>query len=295
MKWTSKATFFAAAWFVAGIVYAQDKGEYPIKPIHLIVGFSPGGSADTVGRALAEGLSTRLGQPVVVENKAGANGNIAAEYVARSAPDGYVLYFPSIGHAVNASLYKNLPYDPVKDFTPISFLASTPNVLIVNKQLGVSNVHELIELAKAKPNQLTFGSSGVGTSLHMSGELFKEMAGVQIRHIPYKGMGPLIADVIGGQVEMGVAAVPAVQGHLKSGDVIDRITITCGQAQGHAELPVAFVKGAHGCAGQCGLDHKIHIGNADAQHVAEQEMEEVADIVWDRRKEGDTKRKHARK
>lgn len=219
MKWSSKAIFFAAAWFVAGIVYPQSKAEYPIKPIHLIVGFSPGGSADTVGRALAEGLSIRLGQPVVVENKAGANGNIAAEYVARSAPDGYVLYFPSIGHAVNASLYKNLPYDPVKDFTAIGAVFSAPNILIVPANSPYKSVNELIAAAKANPGKLTFASSGSGTSVHLSAVLFEKMAKIDMIHVPYKGTGSAMPDVISGQVDMSFPNLPSGLPHVKSGSL----------------------------------------------------------------------------
>ena len=219
MKWSSKAIFFAAAWFVAGIVCAQNKAEYPIKPIHLIVGFSPGGSADTVGRALAEGLSNRLGQPVVVENKAGANGNIAAEYVARSAPDGYVLYFPSIGHAVNASLYKNLPYDPVKDFTAIGAVFSAPNILIVPASSPYKSVNELIAAAKANPGKLTFASSGSGTSVHLSAVLFEKMAKIDMIHVPYKGTGSAMPDVISGQVDMSFPNLPSGLPHVKSGSL----------------------------------------------------------------------------
>lgn len=219
MKWSSKAIFFAAAWFVAGIVCAQNKAEYPIKPIHLIVGFSPGGSADTVGRALAEGLSIRLGQPVVVENKAGANGNIAAEYVARSAPDGYVLYFPSIGHAVNASLYKNLPYDPVKDFTAIGAVFSAPNILIVPASSPYKSVNELIAAAKANPGKLTFASSGSGTSVHLSAVLFEKMAKIDMIHVPYKGTGSAMPDVISGQVDMSFPNLPSGLPHVKSGSL----------------------------------------------------------------------------
>ena len=198
---------------------AQSKAEYPIKPIHLIVGFSPGGSADTVGRALAEGLSNRLGQPVVVENKAGANGNIAAEYVARSAPDGYVLYFPSIGHAVNASLYKNLPYDPVKDFTAIGAVFSAPNILIVPASSPYKSVNELIAVAKANPGKLTFASSGSGTSVHLSAVLFEKMAKIDMIHVPYKGTGSAMPDVISGQVDMSFPNLPSGLPHVKSGSL----------------------------------------------------------------------------
>jgi tripartite-type tricarboxylate transporter receptor subunit TctC len=183
------------------------------------VGFSPGGSADTVGRALAEGLSVRLGQPVVVENKAGANGNIAAEYVARSAPDGYVLYFPSIGHAVNASLYKNLSYDPVNDFTAIGGVFSAPNILIVPANSPYKSVNELIAAGKANPGKLTFASSGNGTSVHLSAVLFEKMAKIEMIHVPYKGTGSAMPDVISGQVDMSFPNLPSGLPHVKLGSL----------------------------------------------------------------------------
>jgi tripartite-type tricarboxylate transporter receptor subunit TctC len=214
-----KILFLIAAGIFAGITCAQSKTDYPSKPIHLIVGFSPGGSADTVGRALAEGLSVRLGQPVVVENKAGANGNIAAEYVARSVPDGYVLYFPSIGHAVNASLYKNLPYDPVKDFTAIGGVFSAPNILIVPANSPYKSVNELIAAGKASPGKLTFASSGSGTSVHLSAVLFEKMAKIDMIHVPYKGTGSAMPDVISGQVDMSFPNLPSGLPHVKSGSL----------------------------------------------------------------------------
>lgn len=198
---------------------ADSVSTYPNKPIHLIVGFSPGGSADTVGRALAEGLSNRLGQAVVVENKAGANGNIAAELVARSAPDGYTLYFPSIGHAVNASLYKNLPYDPVKDFTAIGGVFSAPNILIVPANSPYKSVGELIAAARANPGRLTFASSGSGTSVHLSAVLFEKMAKIDMIHVPYKGTGSAMPDVISGQVDMSFPNLPSGLPHVKSGSL----------------------------------------------------------------------------
>ena len=246
MKWSSKAIFFAAAWFVAGIVCAQNKAEYPIKPIHLIVGFSPGGSADTVGRALAEGLSNRLGQPVVVENKAGANGNIAAEYVARSAPDGYVLYFPSIGHAVNASLYKNLPYDPVKDFTAIGAVFSAPNILIVPASSPYKSVNELIAAAKANPGKLTFASSGSGTSVHLSAVLFEKMAKIDMIHVPYKGTGSAMPDVISGQVDMSFPNLPSGLPHVKSGSLRALGVTTAKRSSAAPSIPTIAESGLPG-------------------------------------------------
>ena len=214
--------FFLALifWIGLGSAYAADiTSSYPTKPIHLIVGFSPGGSADTVGRALAEGLSNRLGQPVVVENKAGANGNIAAELVARSKPDGYTLYFPSIGHAVNASLYKNLPYDPIKDFTAIGSVFSAPNMLVVPVNSPYKSVAEVIAAAKANPGRLTFASSGSGTSVHLSAVLFEKMAKIDMIHVPYKGTGSAMPDVISGQVDMSFPNLPSAVPQVKAGNL----------------------------------------------------------------------------
>jgi tripartite-type tricarboxylate transporter receptor subunit TctC len=200
--------------------YAADPvGNYPTKPIRIIVGFSPGGAADTVGRALAEGLSTRLGQPVVVENKAGANGNIAAEFVARAPADGYVLYFPSIGHAVNVSLYKNLSYDAVKDFTAIGGVFSAPNILVVPMNSPYKTVGELIAAGKANPGKLTFASSGSGTSVHLSAVLFEKMAKIDMVHIPYKGTGSAMPDVISGQVDMSFPNLPSGWPQVKAGNL----------------------------------------------------------------------------
>ena len=198
---------------------ADQDGGYPSKPIHLVVGFSPGGSADTVGRALAEGLSNRLGQPVIVENKAGANGNIAAELVSRSVPDGYTLYFPSIGHAVNVSLYKNLPYDPIKDFTSIGGVFSAPNMLVVPVNSPYKSVAEVISAARANPGKLTFASSGSGTSVHLSAELFEKMAKIEMIHIPYKGTGSAMPDVISGQVDMSFPNLPSAVPQVKAGNL----------------------------------------------------------------------------
>ena len=214
--------FFLALIFWIGLssAHAADiASSYPIKPIHLIIGFSPGGSADTVGRALAEGLSNRLGQPVIVENKAGANGNIAAELVARSTPDGYTLYFPSIGHAVNASLYKNLPYDPIKDFTAIGSVFSAPNMLVVPVNSPYKSVAEVIAAAKANPGRLTFASSGSGTSVHLSAVLFEKMAKIQMIHVPYKGTGNAMPDVISGQVDMSFPNLPSAVPQVKAGNL----------------------------------------------------------------------------
>jgi tripartite-type tricarboxylate transporter receptor subunit TctC len=184
----------------AGLLHAQ---PWPAKPIKYVVPFAPGGSTDILGRVMAEKLTPVLGQPVVVENKPGAGGGVGAEYVAKAAPDGYTIMGGTIStHAINASLYKNLPYDPVKDFVPIVLLARVPNMLVVNADLPVKNVKELIALLKANPNKYSFASAGNGTSQHLCGELFKTMSGTEMQHIPYKGSPPALQDVMGGQVAL---------------------------------------------------------------------------------------------
>jgi tripartite-type tricarboxylate transporter receptor subunit TctC len=176
---------------------------WPKQAIRIVVTFPAGGAPDILARVLAESWQPVLNVPVLIENRPGVGGNIGADIVAKSNPDGYTLLIGTVGiHAINGALYTKMPFDPIADFTPISFLASTPNVLVVNKQQGVTSLRELISLAKSKPDQLTFGSSGIGTSLHMSGELFNEKAGVQIRHIPYKGRAQSLPDLLGGRISM---------------------------------------------------------------------------------------------
>ena len=201
--------FFIAAIMamLSTITFAQTNPSkappWPKQAIRIVVTFPAGGAPDILARVLAEHWQASLSVPVVVENRPGMGGNIGAEVVAKSSPDGYTLMIGTVGiHTINGALYNKMPFDPIADFTPISFLASTPNVLVVNKQLGVNSLRELIALAKSKPNLLTFGSSGIGTSLHMSGELFNEMAGVQIRHIPYKGRAQSLPDLLGGRISM---------------------------------------------------------------------------------------------
>jgi tripartite-type tricarboxylate transporter receptor subunit TctC len=203
-----------------GMGQAFAETAWPKQPIRIIVSFTPGGAPDILARVLAEYWQRNLGVPVLVENRPGAGGNIGADLVAKSEADGYTLLIGTVGiHAINSTLYDKLSFDPVKDFTPISFLASTPNVLIVNKRLGISNLHELIELAKNKPNQFTFGSSGNGTSLHMSGELFKEMTGVQIQHIPYKGRAQSLPDLVSGRITMLFDNLSSSLPLIKAGEV----------------------------------------------------------------------------
>jgi tripartite-type tricarboxylate transporter receptor subunit TctC len=208
---------FATAWPHSAAL-AQG-AAWPTKPVRIVVTFPPGGAPDTLARVLAEKWSA-LGQPVTVDNKPGAGGNIGADLVAKAAGDGHTLVVGTVGtHSINPSLYAKMPYDNIKDFTPISFLAATPNLLVVNKSVPANNVKELIELARKQP--LFFGSSGSGTSIHLSGELFNTLAGVKMQHVPYKGRAEAIPDLLGGRIQMIFdnmpSALPLVQkGELKA-------------------------------------------------------------------------------
>jgi tripartite-type tricarboxylate transporter receptor subunit TctC len=176
---------------------------WPAKPIKWVVPFAPGGTTDILARTIGEKLAIALGQPVIIENKPGAGGGLGADFVAKAAPDGYTILGGTIStNAINASLYRNLPYDPVKDFIPITMIARVPNMLVVNNDVPAKSVAELIVLMKANPGKYTFASSGNGTSQHLSGELFKSVAGVDMQHIPYKGSPPALQDVMGGSVTM---------------------------------------------------------------------------------------------
>ena len=204
--------FAAAAWAQPNL------SPYPSKPIRIVVPFPAGGTTDVLARAAAQKLTESLGQPVVVDNRPGAGGNIGAELVAKSAPDGYTMLMGTVGtHAINASLYPKMPYDHVRDFAPVILVAGVPNVLVVNPSLPVNSVQELIAYGKANPGKLNFASSGNGTSIHLSGELFKTMTGVQMAHIPYKGSAPAIQDLAGGQVQLMFDNLPSALPLIKAG------------------------------------------------------------------------------
>jgi tripartite-type tricarboxylate transporter receptor subunit TctC len=201
--------------FVASAGMAQD---YPIRPIRIIVPSTAGGSVDTLARTVGTQLSQRWKQQIVVDNRSGAGGVIAGELTAKAAPDGYTLIMATIAAmATNVSLAKKLPYDPVRDFAPITLVASQQIVLLVTPALPAKSVAELIQLAKAKPGQLTFASAGSGSGGHLSGELLKILAGIDLTHVPYKGIAPAIVDVISGQVSMTFASVISGTPHIKSG------------------------------------------------------------------------------
>jgi tripartite-type tricarboxylate transporter receptor subunit TctC len=206
----------AAGLVLALIAPAVAAEDYPNRPVRLIIPFPPGGSNDVVARMVATQLGERLGKQIVVDNRAGAGGTIGTEVASRAAPDGYTLLVVSIAHAVSPALYK-VNYDPVKSFTPVSILASGPNVLALNPEFPPTSVKELIALAKQKPGEIHYASAGIGSFQHLSGELFKLMAGINVVHVPFKGGGPSMVDVIAGHTKYLLASLVQATGHIKSG------------------------------------------------------------------------------
>ena len=190
---------------------------YPLKPVRIVVGFAAGGPTDVIGRLLSQKLTEKWGQPVVVEPRTGAGGNIAAEFVARSPADGYTLLVPAFAHAVNPSLYPNLPFDTEKDFVPVALLTTSANLLAVHPSVPARNLRELIALAKARPGQLTYGSAGVASASHLAGELLNSMAGIKITHIPYKGAAPASVDLVGGHISAAFPSISLAAEHAKAG------------------------------------------------------------------------------
>ena len=200
-------------------VHAQPLGDHwPSKPIRWVVPFPPGGAVDAIARTLGERLTKTLGQPLVVENKPGAGGNIGADFVAKASGDGYTMMITSIGMATNKPLYGKLSYDPLKDFAPVSLLAVVPNVLVTNAtQPGVKTVADMIDAARKAPGTLTYASAGNGTSIHLAGEVFTSLAKIDMLHVPYKGSGPAVADLLGGQVNYMFDSISSARPHIESG------------------------------------------------------------------------------
>jgi tripartite-type tricarboxylate transporter receptor subunit TctC len=222
MKSPDRRALVAALAVLVGVTTSAtalaQAASYPNRPIRIIVPFPVGGIADTFSRTIGIKLTEAWGQPVVVENKTGAGGNIGAELVAKSAPDGYTLVMGNIGsHAVNVSLFKNIPFDPIKDFVPIAHVLDAEGLLVVNPSVNANSVREILELARAQPGKLSYASGGLGTTSHLAGELFKSTAKVEIVHVPYKGNAPAITDLLGGQTQMLFATMPTVLPHVKAG------------------------------------------------------------------------------
>lgn len=214
------AIYAAALCATALAAFAGRADDYPARPIHVVVGFSPGSGADITARVVGQRMGQILGQQIVVENKTGAGSSLAAESVARAPKDGYTLLLATIANPINAVVNSNLPFDFRQDFAPIVRLTTTPNILVVHPSLGVKSVKELIDLAKRKPNELSFGSSGVATGTHLAGELFKVMAGVQMVHVPYAGSPQAVTDLIAGRIQVFFSPASTVLQHVRDGKLV---------------------------------------------------------------------------
>lgn len=221
--------------------------SYPDKPLRLIVPFPPGGGADNLARLIMPRVAQALGQPIVIENKAGAGGNLGAEFVARATPDGYTLLYGTNGtHAINASLYRQLRFDPVKDFIPVSRMTEIAAMLIVDPRLPVNSVAELIGYARAHPGELNFASAGNGTTSHLAGELFKTQAAIDIVHVPYRGGAPAMTDLIGGQVQMMIEVMPNAYPQARQGRVRALAVSTLKRFPGAPGIPTIAESGLPG-------------------------------------------------
>jgi tripartite-type tricarboxylate transporter receptor subunit TctC len=237
----------------AGAVCAQEK--FPNKPIRILVGFTAGSVTDLLARAVGQKLSESWGQQIVVDNRAGAGGVIASDILKGATPDGYTLMVASSGHAVNASLYSKLPYDTLKDFAGITFLADVPNVLVVSPSLGLKSVRDLIELAKSKPGQINYGSAGVGSGTHMNGEVFSLAAGINVVHVPYKGSPEAISSVIGGSVQYYFAPITGALPLLKAGRITGLAVSTKDRSPVLPNIPTVAESG-----GLPGFDYSVWYG-----------------------------------
>ena len=217
-KWVLRSLVAVTLGCTSLLALAQQ--TFPTKPIRLIVGFAPGGGTDIVARAIAPKMSEILGQGIIIENKSGAAGTIGADLVAKSTPDGYTLLMGhSNSNAIAPFVLSNVPYNPAVDFTPITYLGYVPNVLVVKSSLPVNSVAQLISLAKANPGQMTYGSSGIGSTQHLAGALFGKIAGIQLNHVPYKGSGQAIIDLLGGQITMNFDTLPPNLQQIKDGSL----------------------------------------------------------------------------
>jgi tripartite-type tricarboxylate transporter receptor subunit TctC len=231
------AVVASALCLVAPVSWAQS--AWPTKPVKIVVPFAPGGTTDILARAVAPELSRAFGQTFFVENRAGAGGNVGADIVAKSPADGYTLLMGTVGtHGINKALYAKMPFDPVKDFAPITLVAGVPNVMVVNAEkaraLGINNVADFIRVAKANPGKFNMASSGNGTSIHLAGELFKSMSGTFMVHFPYRGSGPALLDMLGGNMDVMFDNLPSSMPHIKSGR-LKALAVT--SAQRSAALP----------------------------------------------------------
>ncbi|HWP18210.1 MAG TPA: tripartite tricarboxylate transporter substrate binding protein [Burkholderiaceae bacterium] len=237
-----------AAAALAAVSLPSGAQSWPSKPVRIVVPFAPGGTTDILARALAPELSKAFGQQFVVDNKPGAGGNLGAGDVARAPADGYTLLMGTVGtHGINQALYPKLPYDPIKDFTPVTLVAAVPNVLVINpakaQEYGINNVADLIRYARANPGKLNMASSGNGTSIHLSGELFKSMTGTYMVHFPYRGSGPALMDLIGGSMDVMFDNLPSAMAHIKAGKLKALAVTTANRSDALPDVPTVAEAG----------------------------------------------------
>jgi tripartite-type tricarboxylate transporter receptor subunit TctC len=231
----------------AALPLAAQAQAYPNKPVTIVVPFAAGGTTDILARVVAQALNKELGQSVVVDNRAGAGGNIGAAYAAKAPADGYTLFMGTVGtHAINQSLYKKLAFDPIKDFAPLTRVAMVPNLLVANPGKPYKNVKELIAYAKSHPGQVNFGSSGSGSSIHLSGELFNSLAKVDMVHVPYKGSAPAVTDLIAGQIDIMFDNMPSAIQHVRSGRLRPLAVTTAKRSPELPEVPTIAEAGVPG-------------------------------------------------
>ncbi|HEV8312373.1 MAG TPA: tripartite tricarboxylate transporter substrate binding protein [Burkholderiaceae bacterium] len=247
MRSVTRRSLLATALAVPALAWAQT--AWPSKPVRIVVPFAAGGTTDLLARALAPELQRAFGQPFVVDNKPGAGGNLGAAEVAKSAPDGHTLLMGTVGtHGINQSLYPKLPYDPIKDFVPITLVAGVPNVLVLNpakaQAAGIASVPDLVRYAKAHPGKLNMASSGNGTSIHLSGELFKTLTGTFMVHFPYRGSGPALIDLMGGTTDLMFDNLPSALPQIKAGKLKALAVTSSQRSQALPELPTIAEAGA---------------------------------------------------
>lgn len=240
-----RTTLAAVAVSLAAVAPSQ-AADWPAKPITLVVPFVAGGTTDIIARAVGQKLSEAIKQPVIIDNRGGAGGTLGATIVSKAPADGYTLFLATIAHAIAPGIYKNLSYDFERDLDPVALVATTPNVLIVNEKLPVKTVAELIAYIKANPGKVNYGSAGIGSTEHMSGELFRSMTKTQMTHIPYKGGAPMMTELIGGQIEMAIETSPSASPHVKGGRVKALAVTTLARSPAYPGVPTLAESGLPG-------------------------------------------------
>ncbi|MEW6639825.1 MAG: tripartite tricarboxylate transporter substrate binding protein [Pseudomonadota bacterium] len=243
--WLGAVVASVLVWGASGA--ASQAETYPAKPVRLVVGYAAGGSTDLVARIVGQRLSEALGQPVVIDNRPGAGGTIASDQVARSTADGHTIFMSTIANSINTTLYPKLPFNFATDFTPISLIATVPNVLVVNPAVPATNVKEFIALAKSKPGQINFASSGAGSSIHLNGEFFNMVAQVQLVHVPYKGSAPAIVDLISGQVQSMFDNLSSSLPYIKAGKLRALAVTSAQRSPAAPDIPTMAEAGLPGC------------------------------------------------